>query len=325
MKRVAVGLVLIATIAAGVAWYVLRSAKVDGSFQGYVEGYIVYAAPEEGGRIETLAVDSGSQVKVGQFLFAIESSTQRAQRDEAQARLQQARSQLDNLQAALQRPEEIAVLKAQEERAQAEFELSNIELNRQQTLFNRGISAKAQLDQAKTSYERDKAALQTVQRQIEAGQIAGRKAEISAAEANVRVTQAALDQAETRLGKLSVNAAVAAQVQDVFFRPGEVVNAGQPVLALLPPLNRRIRFYVPEPKLVGLALGDVVRVACDNCPGDLTAKITFMSRQVEYTPPVIFSQEERAKLVFRIEAQPVGDAVLPVGLPVSVFAGGDRR
>jgi HlyD family secretion protein len=100
-----------------------------------------------------------------------------------------------------------------------------------------------------------------------------------------------------------------AKVQDVFFRAGEVVNAGQPVLSLLPPGNLRVRFYVPEPALSSLALGQTVRVTCDNF---------FISREAEYTPPVIFSEKERAKLVFRIEARPVGTWSLPIGLPVSV-------
>jgi HlyD family secretion protein len=295
--------------------------RPDGTirFQGYVEGYLVFMAPEEGGRIERLAVDSGDRVSEGQLLFKLDIAMQEAQRDEAEAKVRQTRAQLANLQAALQRPEEIAVLKAQEERAQAQLDLSQAEWNRQQTLFQRGYAAQAQLDQARSAFERDKAALAEVQRQIQAGQIAGRSAEIAAAEAAVQAAEAALQQAETRLAKRRVNAPTVAQVQDVYFRAGETVSAGQPVLALLPPANRRIRFYVPEPLLAGMALDKIVGVTCDNCPAELQARISFISREAEYTPPVIFSEQERAKLVFRVEAQPLRNADLPLGLPVTVI------
>jgi HlyD family secretion protein len=128
-----------------------------------------------------------------------------------------------------------------------------------------------------------------------------------------------LRQAETRVSRRQVVAPTAAQVQAVYFRAGETVNAGQPVLALLPPENRRIRFYVPEPRLATLALGTLVRLSCDSCPVGLQARISFIAREAEFTPPVIFSENERAKLVFRIEARPLDGADLPIGLPVTVM------
>ncbi|MBF9233283.1 HlyD family secretion protein [Microvirga alba] len=318
-RKLLAALALILVIGGAIVWAVLRSERGNDLFQGYVEGYYVYAAPETGGRIENLTVDSGSQVKAGQFLFRIEGSMELAQRDQAAALVQQTQSQLANLQASLQRPEEIAILQAQERQAQAQLTLSTTDLDRQKTLYERGISAKATYDQAKATNDRDKAALEAVQRQIQAGRITARTAEIGAAEAAVKAAQANLDQAETRLAKLKVYAPADAQVQDVYFRTGEVANAGQPVLSLLPPGNRRIRFYVPEPRLSTIALGEVVGVTCDNCRQGLTAAITFISHDAEFTPPVIFSLEERAKLVFRVEATPIGDYVLPVGQPVSVI------
>jgi HlyD family secretion protein len=319
MKRALLIGLAIALLVGGLgAWYFLRPQAMAQGFQGYVEGYLVFMAPEDGGRIERLAVDSADEVTSGELLFELESSMQVAQRNEAEAKLQQARAQLADLQAALQRPEQIAILRAQEERARAQLSLSQAELERQRTLFERGIAAKAQFDQARTAYERDKAALEEVQREIDAGGIAARSATIRAAQANVEAAEAGLTQAETRLSKRRVAAPADAQVQDVFFREGETVNAGQPVLSLLPPENRRIRFYVPEPKLATLALGQEVGVACDSCPPGLRARISFIAREAEFTPPVIFSQEERAKLVFRVEAKPADGADLPIGLPVTV-------
>lgn len=318
-RRTAIFAVLALVLAGGGAWYGLRKEPPRLGYQGYVEGNLVFMAPEEGGRIEKMTIETGDQVKLGMLLFALDASMQRAQKLEAEAKLRQAQAQVADLQSALQRPEEIAVLKAQEERAKSQLDLSRTELDRQRTLFDRGYSAQAQLDQAQTAFDRDKAALDEVRRQIDAGQISGRSATILAGQAAVQAAEATLGQIETRLAKRQVNAPADALAQDIYFRVGEVVNAGQPVLALLPPANRRIRFYVPEPRLSTLSLGEEILVGCDNCPAGLAAKISFISKEAEYTPPVIFSEQERSKLVFRIEAQPIGDYSLPIGLPVTVI------
>jgi HlyD family secretion protein len=318
MKRAVPALLLI-VIALGIGiWYFTHPGAEPPAYQGYVEGNLVQMAPEEGGRIDRLLVDAGDQVTEGQLLFTLDATMQTAQVEEAKARLKQMQAQAENLRAAGQRPEQVAVLEAARERAQAAFDFSRGEANRQRTLFDRGYTSQSRLDQAEAALERDKAALQEAERQIEAARLSGRSAEIAAAEAAVHVAEAALQQAETRLAKRRVVSSVAAGVQDIFFRAGEVVNAGQPVLALLPPANLKIRFYVPETVLATLALGQNVTVTCDSCPADLQARITFISREAEFTPPVIFSEQERSKLVFRAEAQPLNEIALPVGLPISV-------
>lgn len=318
-RRRLIALVVALIAAASAAyWYLLREEDGPTAFQGYIEGNLVFMAPEEGGRIERMAVEAGDLVGEGQFLFGLESSAQIAQRNEAEAKLAQAQAQLANMRAAQQRPEQIAVLRAQQDRAQAQLDLSKSDLERQRSLYQKGIAAKARLDQAESSYERDKAALREVLRQIEAGQLAGRSGEIEAAEAAARANEAMLRQAETRVAKRQVLSPTEARVQDVYYRAGEVVNAGQPVLALLPPTNVRLRFYVPEPVLSTLSLGGTVGVECDSCADGIRARISFISREAEFTPPVIFSEQERAKLVFRVEARPVEALKLPIGLPVTV-------
>lgn len=318
MKRAIVALVVLAAAAGAAYWLLFRGEEEPLAFQGYMEGNLVFMAAEEGGRIDQLAVEAGDHVGEGQLLFALESSMQVAQRNEAEARWRQAQAQLENLKAALQRPEQVAVLRAQEERARAQLQFSTNEFTRQQTLFLRGITAQAALDQARSAHDRDTAALQEVQRQIEAAQLSGRSGEIGAAEAAVRAAEASLRQAETKVAKRRVASPAAARVQDVYFRAGEVVNAGQPVLALLPPANLKVRFYVPEPVLSTVSVGQRLRLSCDSCGDGFEAKVSFISREAEFTPPVIFSDKERAKLVFRAEARPAADVSLPIGLPVTV-------
>ncbi len=293
----------------------MRSGDV--SFQGYVEGEFVYVAPEIGGQIVKLFVDEGKRVKAGDSLYSVDSSILDAQRRQAAADLGQAEAKLADLLAAQRRPEEVAVTEAQKARAKAQLDLSRTELDRQKTLHQKGYASQAVLDQAEAAFERDKAALAEVERQISAYELSSRSNEIEAARAATESAKAALGQIDVRIGKLALRAPADSFVHDVYFRPGEVVNAGQPVLALLPPENRILRFYVSETKIATLKQGDEVSVSCDSCPTGLTARISFISQSVEFTPPVIFSEKERAKLVFRVEAKPFS-AALPVGLPVTV-------
>ncbi len=123
---------------------------------------------------------------------------------------------------------------------------------------------------------------------------------------------------QTRLARRTVFSAVGGTVQQIYFRPGEMVPAGRPVLSLLPPGNIKVRFYVPEAVLPRVSYGDEVDVACDGCAHGLTARVSFIAKQSEFTPPVIYSLEERAKLVFLIEALPDKPAELRVGQPVDV-------
>jgi HlyD family secretion protein len=138
------------------------------------------------------------------------------------------------------------------------------------------------------------------------------------AQAALRDTKARLDAARTRLARRKVASPVTGTVEQVYFRPGEVVAAGRPVVALLPPGNLKVRFFVPQGELPGIALGDKVGVTCDGCAPNLSAKVSFIARQAEFTPPVIYSLEERAKLVFMVEALPDDPAAFRVGQPVEV-------
>jgi HlyD family secretion protein len=138
------------------------------------------------------------------------------------------------------------------------------------------------------------------------------------AQSALRTAEARLNSARTRLERRRLASPVAGTVQEVYFREGEMVSAGRPIVSLLPPGNTRVRFFVPQATLPLLRIGDKIAVRCDGCAPDLVARVNFISAQAEFTPPVIYSQEERARLVFRIEAIPERPEDLRVGQPVSV-------
>jgi len=150
---------------------------------------------------------------------------------------------------------------------------------------------------------------------------AGTQRNLDDAEAALRTAQARLNSAQTRLSRRKVFSPVTGSVQQIYYRGGELVPAGKPILALLPPGNLKVRFFVNEATLPKLKFGDPVTVTCDGCARDITAKISFISRTSEFTPPVIYSMDERSKLVFLIEARPERPDRLRVGQPVSIALG----
>ena len=144
------------------------------------------------------------------------------------------------------------------------------------------------------------------------------------AEAALRTAQARLNSAQTRLTRRKMFSPVTGSVQQIYYRAGELVPAGKPIVALLPPANLKVRFFVPEAMLPKLSIGEPVTISCDGCDKGLTAKISFIARSSEFTPPVIYSMEERSKLVFLIEARPERPERLRVGQPVSVTLGQEQ-
>src|SRR6516162_4444481 len=148
---------------------------------------------------------------------------------------------------------------------------------------------------------------------------AGTQATLDSAISALRVAEARVVTSETRLARRQGFAPVAGTIQQIYFREGEMVQAQRPVLSIMPPGNMKIRFFVSETELPRLVIGDEVKVTCDNCSPDLTAKIYFIATSAEYTPPVIYSLDERNKLVYLIQARPSRPDALRVGQPISVY------
>ena len=147
---------------------------------------------------------------------------------------------------------------------------------------------------------------------------AGTQKALDDAEAALRQAKANLGWSETRLARRRGLSPAAGTIQEVYYRPGETVPPGRPVIALLPPANLKLRFFAPQAMLPRIKIGDTVAVSCDGCAKDIIAKVSFIARSAEYTPPVIYSREERAKLVYLIEARPAEPEQLRVGQPVTV-------
>ena len=287
-------------------------------FPGYVEAEYVRVGAPLSGTLAKLAVQRGDTVARDAPLFALESESERAARAEAESRMNQARANVANLEKA-RRPPEIEAARAQLAQAQASLRQSENDLTRTEKLVADHFLPPQKLDEARAARDRDRGRVAELSAQLTVTQLPARADEIAAANAEVKAATDALAQAQWRLDQKTQVAPVAGLVNDTLYRPGEWVAAGAPVVSLLPPGNVKLRFYVPEPQLATLRIGAPVSVRCDGCAAAIAARITFIAPQAEYTPPVIYSRENRAKLVFLVEAVPdAPNAALHPGLPVEV-------
>lgn len=288
-------------------------------WQGYIEGEFVHVASPFAGRLERLSVQRGQQVGTGTALFALETDEESAARRQAAEQLRAAEAQLADLQTG-RRPPEIDVTRAQLAGAEAEAQRSAAQLARDEAQFRIGGIAQSQLEQSRATARADAARVRELRGDVAVARLPGREAQRQAQAAQVEAARAALAQAEWRLSRKTVAATQAGLVQDTMYRDGEWVPAGSPVVRLLPPGNIKVRFYVPQAVVGSLRNGEAVQLRCDGCPRPVPATISFVSTQAEFTPPVIYSNETRDKLVFLVEARPAAaDAPgLHPGQPVEV-------
>jgi len=289
-------------------------------YLGYVEGEYLYLAAPISGYLKSLKVMRGTHVEAKSTVFLIDDEFEEQSLAEMKARENSAQERLHNLSDA-RRPQEIATVEAQLKSAEAAYLLSESQLKSQEALAIKGYVSELGLDAARATKARDAANLEATRQQLEMYRnTLGRQAEVSGAQADVNAAKALVAQKRWQMENKKVIVPVAGEISDTYFQAGEWVPAGQPVVSLLPDDKRRLRFFVPETLLSSLSNGQKIEASCDGCTSPIEATINFISSQAEYTPPVIYSQGSREKLVFRVEATPVSQEVMRLrpGLPVEV-------
>jgi HlyD family secretion protein len=250
----------------------------EGTWLGYAAGDTAFVSAPLAGWVTDLKVDRGAWVKRGDALFTLDNTSQIATRDQAEATIAQAQGQIGQ--------------------AEANLDLTRRQLERQRGLMQSNATSRQLYDEAKSAY--DEALAQVAQ--------------LRASEAQAR---ASLEGASYQLAQRQIVALTTGRVQDVYFRSGEYVPATTAVISILPPENVYVRFFVPEDQFARIKLGQKVKIHCDGC-ADITATVTFIASQQEYTPPVIFSNQSRKQLVFKVEARTPGGLKLNPGQPVDV-------
>jgi HlyD family secretion protein len=287
--------------------------------QGYVEGDFVHVAAPVAGRLEKLEVEKGQTVEAKAPLFELEAELETASVKQAEEAVRSAEARVADLQTGRRKVEQ-EVTRAQLDQATAAEKQSAAALQRDQAQFDVGGISRAALDESRAHHDVDEARVRELQGQVEVARLPARSEQIRAQSAEAEAARAALAEARWRLDQKRVVATRGGLIFDTLFREGEWVPAGSPVVRMLPPGNVKVRFYVPEPLTARFPLGQAIEVHCDGCAAPVQAEVSYASVQPEYTPPVIFSNENRSKLVFLYEARPAAGAAasLRPGQPVEV-------
>lgn len=313
-------LALLGAAALGVRSYVQGRTA---TFQGYVEAEYVHVASPVAGALAELRVRRGQEVKAGAPLFVLEQDYERAALAVATHSLKQAADRLANVQKG-QRAPELAAISARLGQASTGLNLAETEFKRRQKLFaERTISAE-EMDKARTEYELKVQQVREMSANLSTAKLGARTDEIAAAQAEVEAAKSRVEQAAWTLAQKSQAAPAAALVFDTLYSQGEWVPAGRPVAVLLPPENIKVRFFVPEEKVGSIRVGQEAQVRFDGgargAAGDVPVRVSYVSAQAEYTPPILYSSDNRAKLVFLVEARPAPEqaSALHPGQPVDV-------
>jgi HlyD family secretion protein len=288
-------------------------------YQGYVEGEFVDVGTSQAGQLLHLAVMRGQTVPAAAPLFQLESDNETAALREAQRQLEAARAQLKDMQSG-RRPPELDVIRQQLAQAEAADREAAAQLARDEPLSALNAISHQQLEQSRAQAQSAAAHVHELRSSLAAAELPGRTEQLRAQQAQAQAALAAVEQAQWRLDQKTVGAPRAGLVYDTLYREGEWVGAGMPIVRMLPPENIKVRFFVPESVVGALQPGRAVSIHCDGCSTEVAARISYVAAEAEYTPPVIYSNENRAKLVFLIEARPTAEAAIALhpGQPVAV-------
>lgn len=319
-RRVIVTIVLLIALVAGGAWYWSAHRPQPVMWQGYAEADYVKVGPTQQGLLTAVLVARGDDVKQGALLFTQDDTDDKAARDQAAEQLKQAERQLANLMQG-SKPTEIEQAEANLADANATMARAASDLARAQAQLPSGGVSKQTVDQTRADYQSAQAKVAGMTAMVaQAKAPMGRDGEIEAQQATVSAARAALAMTEWKLSQRRVTAPADARVADVLARPGETMAAGAPVISLLPPANIFVRFFVPEAVLSTMRRGDAVTLTCDACAANLSGVISFVAPQAEYTPPLIYSESSKSKLVYMIEARPSPEQAIRFnpGQPIEV-------
>ena len=293
--------------------------KPTNTYQGYIEGKFVYVASPQSGRLDQVSVARGDTVTAGHPLFALDDEPEASEMQTAEQVLRSSESRLNDLETG-KRPAEVDVTRAKLGQAVAEKKQADEILASDEAQFKAGGIAQTELINAQAAAETSAAKVKELEADLAVDALPAREDQIKAQMNQVAADRASLANAEWHLRQKQITSPRDGLVFDTLYRQGEWVTAGNPVVQILPPEDMEIRFFVPETVVGGLRVGGSVHVGCDGCASDVAAKISFVSPQSEYTPPVIYSNENRSKLVYMVIANPSAQtaATLHPGQPVEV-------
>jgi HlyD family secretion protein len=274
---------------------------------GYVEGEYVRLAPVSTAELVEVSVRQGDRVAVGQVVARQERTDAEIALAEAEAARQQAEAELANLRAG-SRPEEIAVTEASLEAAQVRLREAQRQAERQTALARRDVVSQANLDTALAERDTAQTEVKQLLARLAVERLPARAQLVAAAESRLAGAEARVADARWKFDKRTITSPADGAVTDVYRRAGESAGPADPIVSILPDGAYKVVVFVGETEIAGVEPGRTLSVRCDGCPDGLTATVSYVADEPEFTPPVIYSVENRQKLVYRVEARPAPEA-----------------
>ena len=304
------GALLLVGAALLLAWAPWRTADPQAGLvggNGRIEATEIAVASKQPGRLSELLVSEGEFVKAGQVLARLQLDGLQAQRDEALARLQQARQAvptsqmqvgqaLGNHQAAL----------AQVVQRETDLQMAQRRLPRTEQLARDGFLSDQVLDDDRARVRNLQAALSAAKAQARAAEagVDAARAQVPAAEASVQAMEATVQRIDVELAESALRAPRDGRVQFLIAHPGEIVAGGARVLSLVDVSDVYMTFFLPETVAGRVALGSEVRIVLDAAPQFvIPARVSFVASTAQFTPKTVETASERQKLMFRVRAQ----------------------
>ncbi len=311
LKTALTAAVLLVALAAGMlAWAPWRARGPGEGFisgNGRIEATEIAVATKLAGRVEKILVSEGDFVKAGQPLAQMQIESLQAQRQEAVARLQQARQAVlgAEVQVNLQESNYQAALAVV---AQRESDLATAQrrLPRSEKLAQEGFFSSQLLDDDRARVRSLQASVSAAESQAKAARagITVARNQIEGAQSNVRALEATLARIDVELTDSVLKAPRDGRVQFLVAQTGEVLGGGGRVLGLLDLSDVYMTFFLPETVAGRVALGSEVHIVLDAAPQYvIPAKVSFVASAAQFTPKTVETASERQKLMFRVRAQ----------------------
>ena len=281
---------------------------------GHVEATDVRLSTKVAGRLLEMPLDEGSDVSAGQQLARIDTTDIELSLQQARAERDQAGAEL-RLRLAGARPEDVAELEAQVRGVEADLQGAQKDFERLQALLDRGSGTTKSRDDAATRRDMLLAKLASTRQALARTRAGSRAEEKDASRARLATAEARIAQLEQQHQDARVTAPLAGVVTEKLAEPGELLQAGAPLLVLTNLKDPWLTVYVGALDLPKLRLGQTAQVVTDDGQAR-EGRLTFISPQAEFTPKNVQTRDERIKLVYKLKLSlPNDDGLFKPGMP----------
>lgn len=303
-------------VISAVYYFVSTPRSKDMVLIGTVDANQVIVSPQIEGRLAKLLVDEGTPVKQGDLIAVIDPSELEAEARAAAATIDSLRSQVAASMATSQATSGSttssvanAEAKLESSRAQllqAEAMLQQVESDSRRTieLAKSGVASEQQRVHAETNLKAQQATVQAWKDQVSASQADlntavanthqahAAQSTVSSTRAQLANAEAALKEAEVRLGYTKIYAPVSGTVSVRAARQGEVLAAGQPIVTIVDFGDTWVRAALPETQSDHISLGDTLRI---RLPGgtETSGKVFFKSPEADFATQRDVSRRKR--------------------------------